>query len=87
MTMTGESTTLTKESADFRSCRKFPEYEVSAAGTVRNKRHGNVVPHQVDLRDPERRRKVDIIRMQARYSAFVQELVNDAWPELRYEAA
>ncbi len=71
----------------FRPCKKFPEYEVSAAGTVRNRRHGNIVPHRVDPRDIERSRQVEIVRNQNLVRAFVAELINDAWPEVRYEAA
>lgn len=71
----------------FRPCRKFPEYEVSAAGTVRNRKYGNIVQHKVDFGDLSRARKVVIIRNQNPIPAFVQELVDDAWPELRYEAA
>lgn len=78
---------MNKKEVEFRPCRKFPEYEVSRAGTVRNRRHGNIVPHRVDPRDIERSRQVEIIRNQNLVSAFVRELVYDAWPEVRYEAA
>jgi len=72
-----------KTDTDFRPCRKFPEYEVSADGVVRNRRHKNVVPQRVDPRDQQRR--VDIIRNYNTVHAFVNELVNDAWPENRVQ--
>jgi len=70
-----------KTNTDFRPCKKFPEYEVSVDGVVRNRKYLNVVPHRVDPRDRERR--VDIIRNYNTVHAFVAELVNDAWPETR----
>lgn len=78
---------MAEASLEFRPCRKFPEYEVSRNGIVRHRQRLNEIAARVEPGDTQRRRKLHLARGFTMFWAFADELVNDAWPETRQEAA